>query len=148
MEQQGSKVKGLIQTGLVVSSMEEGLHLFRDLLGFKMVADLGTIAGPEFQELSGVPDTVMKIILLQGEAGAQLELFEYVNPQGLARSEMNHYDIGFTHIALEVSGIEDVCQRLKDSGIEFMTPVHILPGVKYAYFRGPDRIMIELQELG
>ncbi len=146
MEQQESRIKGITHTGLVVSNMKAALAFYQGLLGFEVVTNFGTVAAPETEELTGVPDSVMNIIMLKGEEGAVLELFEYVHPQGLARPELHHYDIGFTHIALEISGIEAVYQRLKDCGVKFLTPLRNYAGLKYAYLRGPDNVFLELIE--
>jgi catechol 2,3-dioxygenase-like lactoylglutathione lyase family enzyme len=146
MEQKESRIKGIIHTGLVVSNMKEALSFYQGLLGFEIVSDLGTVSVPEFEALSGVPGTEVKIITLKEGEGTFLELFEYVHPVGLSRPELHHYDIGFTHIALEVSGIEAVYQRLKDCGIKFITPIRYYPDLKYAYLRGPDNVFLELTE--
>jgi catechol 2,3-dioxygenase-like lactoylglutathione lyase family enzyme len=146
MEQQESRIKGITHTGLVVSNMKEALSFYQGQLGFEVVSDFGTVSAPEMEELTGVPDTEMKIIMLKEGEGTVLELFEYVHPAGLSRPELHHYDIGFTHIALEVSGIEAVYQRLKDCGIKFITPLRNYAGLKYAYLRGPDNVFLELIE--
>ena len=62
---------------------------------------------------------------------------------------MNHSDIGSMHFMLRVTGIELVVQRIEELGYKMMTPIvqsKSLKNFKYAYFRGPDQMMVELQE--
>ena len=127
--------------------MEQALAFYRDLLGFLVVYDFGLIVAPETTDLTGVPNSAMKTIMLKGDEGTILELFEYKNPQGRADHEPRHYDIGFTHIALEVSGLKDIYAKLEQSGmVQFLTPLRSYEGLNYAYLRGPDRVFLELLE--
>lgn len=142
-----ARVKGITHTGLVVSNMERALAFYRDLLGFSVVYDFGLIDVPETSDLTGVPNSAMNTMMLKGSEGTILELFEYKNPAGQADHEPRHYDIGFTHVALEVSGLQDIYKKLEQSGmVQFLTPLRSYEGLNYAYLRGPDRVFLELLE--
>jgi len=53
--------------------------------------------------------------------------------------------VGLDHIGLRVNNIDDVCAELKAKGAEFTTePKTIRPGVRIAFVRGPQNVLIEL----
>ena len=142
------KVQGLFQAGILVSDIEECLRLFRDALGLKVVFEarnqIQTAKG-----LSGVDNQIMNVLMLRGEDGVDLEIHQYVNPPAKPHSPMNHNDIGSAHFMLRVTGMEQVVEKIEELGYKMMTPIvetKSLVGFKYAYFRGPDGIMVELQE--
>ena len=142
------KVQGLFQAGVLVSDIDECLRLFRDALGMTVVFEarnqIQTAKG-----LSGVDNQIMNVLMLRGEDGVDLEIHQYVNPPAKPREPMNHNDIGSTHFMLRVNGMEQVVNKIEELGYKMMTPIvesKSLVGFKYAYFRGPDDIMVELQE--
>lgn len=53
--------------------------------------------------------------------------------------------IGLDHIGLRVNNIDDVVAELKAKGAEFaIEPKTIRPGVRIAFLRGPQNVLIEL----
>ena len=62
----------------------------------------------------------------------------------LAQKPENSF-VGLDHIGLRVNNIDDVCAQLKAKGAEFTTePKTIRPGVRIAFVRGPQGVLIEL----
>ena len=56
-----------------------------------------------------------------------------------------HSFVGLDHIGLRVNNIDDVCAELRAKGAEFSTePKTIRPGVRIAFVRGPQGVLIEL----
>jgi catechol 2,3-dioxygenase-like lactoylglutathione lyase family enzyme len=142
------KVHGVLQAGILVTDVEECLRLFRDALGLKVVFDARN-AIQTAKGLSGVDNQIMNVLMLRGEEGVDLEIHQYVEPPAKQRPPMNHSDIGSMHFMLRVTGIEDVVRKVEELGYKMMTPIvesKSIPGFKYAYFRGPDDMMVELQE--
>ena len=140
--------KGVFQVGILVSDIDECLRLFCDVLGMHVVFEarnqIQTAKG-----LSGVDEQVMDVLMLHGESGVDLEIHRYVSPKGQEVKPLNHNDIGSIHFMLKVRDIAQVVEAVTALGYEMMTPVvssKVMPGFKYAYFRGPDGIMIELHE--
>jgi len=89
----------------------------------------------------------MNVLMLSGKDRVELEIHQYVDPLGKPHAPMNHSDIGSMHFMLRVSDIEGVCTAVTELGYKLMTPVvETMPGFKYVYFRGPDGMMVELQE--
>ena len=53
--------------------------------------------------------------------------------------------VGLDHLGLRVSNIDAVCAELKANGAEFtVEPRTIRPGVRIAFVRGPQNVLIEL----
>jgi catechol 2,3-dioxygenase-like lactoylglutathione lyase family enzyme len=142
------KVHGVFQAGVLVTDVDECLKLFRDALGLKVVMDVrGGIQTAK--GLSGVDRQVMNVLMLRGDDGVDLEIHQYVEPVAKQAPPMSHSEIGSMHFMLKVTGIEGVIARIEELGYTMMTPVvetDALPGFKYAYFRGPDGMMVEMQE--
>jgi catechol 2,3-dioxygenase-like lactoylglutathione lyase family enzyme len=53
--------------------------------------------------------------------------------------------VGLDHLGLRVKNIDAACDELKAKGVEFtMQPKTIRPGVRIAFVRGPQNVLIEL----
>ena len=53
--------------------------------------------------------------------------------------------VGLDHMGLRVRDIDRVCQELKAKGAEFtVEPKTIRPGVRIAFVKGPQNVLIEL----
>lgn len=53
--------------------------------------------------------------------------------------------VGLDHLGLRVSNIDAVCAELKAKGAEFtVEPKTIRPGVRIAFVRGPQNVLIEI----
>ena len=87
--------------------------------------------------------------MLHGEGGVDLEIHRYVDPAGVPRPPMQHNEIGSMHFMLRVQDMQAVVDKVTALGYPMMTPIvqsEKVPGFKYAYFRGPDGMMVELHE--
>jgi lactoylglutathione lyase len=64
--------------------------------------------------------------------------------QTLAGKQGNSY-VGLDHLGLRVRDIDGVCDELKAKGAEFtVEPKTIRPGVRIAFVRGPQNVLIEI----
>ena len=53
--------------------------------------------------------------------------------------------VGLDHLGLRVKNIDAVCDELKGKGAEFtVEPKTIRPGVRIAFVRGPQNVLIEI----
>jgi len=142
------KVHGVFQAGVLVTDVDECIRLFRDALGLKVTFEARNVLQPA-KGLSGVDNQIMHVLMLRGEDGADLEIHQYVDPPAKQVPPMNHSDIGSMHFMLKVTGMEQIVKKVEELGYKMMTPIvksKTLKDFKYAYFRGPDQMMIELQE--
>lgn len=140
--------KGVFQVGVLVSDIDECLRLFCGLLGMKVVFEARNQI-QHSKELSGVEEQIMNVLMLHGEGGVDLEIHQYVSPKAREREPMNHSDLGSMHFMLRVQNMEKVVEGVTALGYKMMTPIvssSVIPDFKYAYFRGPDGMMVELHE--
>jgi len=55
---------------------------------------------------------------------------------------------GYDHVGLQVEDVDAACQDLKQRGFSFFMEPKDIPGLRIAFFKGPEDITIELvQEL-
>ena len=147
---QKSLVQGVFQVGVLVTDIDECLRLFCDALGMRVVFEARNQIQPA-KGLSGVDRQVMDVLMLRGEGGVDLEIHRYVEPAGVTRPPMQHNEIGSMHFMLRVHDMQAVVNKVTALGYVMMTPIvesKKIPGFKYAYFRGPNDMMIELHEGG
>lgn len=139
-------VKGVFQVGVLVTDIDECLRLFCDALGMRIVFEARNQV-QSAKGLSGVEKQIMDVLMLHGEGGVDLEIHRYVEPAGVPQPPMNHNDIGSMHFMLRVEDMDEVIAKVESLGYQMMTPAVGSKGsFRYAYFRGPDGMMIELHE--
>lgn len=141
-------VQGVFQVGVLVTDIDECLRLFRDTLGMRVVFEARGQIQPA-KGLSGVENQVMDVLMLHGTGGVDLEIHRYVTPPANPHPPLNHNDVGSMHFMLPVTDMAETVRRVEALGYQMMTPIVVsarLKGFKYAYFRGPDGMMVELHE--
>ena len=56
---------------------------------------------------------------------------------------------GLEHIGMTVTDIDGITTELKDKGADFtMQPTTVRPGVRIAFLRGPEGVLVELIQRG
>ena len=141
-------LKKINHVNIVVSNLEETKAFFIQL-GFE-IGDESGLSGEWISSIVGLPDVNAKYVTLSlPGTETNLELIEYTSPPSGKDSNMDKANqIGFRHIAFEVDNIEDEVCRMKEKGIEFLSPIQTYPktGKRLAYLWGPDRILLELAQ--
>lgn len=135
-----------LHCAISVSDMQKSLAFYRDLLGMEVIMELD-IKDDRIAAVIGEKEAKCRITHLSS-GSAFLELFQYTQPLGKNHArEMEQYDVGITHVGLEVKGFHKLAQKLKQNNITFLgEPVEFRPGVWVAYFRGPDGEVCEIRE--
>jgi catechol 2,3-dioxygenase-like lactoylglutathione lyase family enzyme len=110
-------------TGLVVANLEDALHFWRDLLGFKVEKQMA----PE---------------------GGMIELLHFKSHPDQTKWLGNPYSTGFTHIAMTVNNLDEAYKKLEAVGVVFPAqPQYSTDGtVKVIYCKGPEGVLLELVE--
>ena len=76
--------------------------------------------------------------------GVMMFLAQVPQDAALAEKPDGSY-VGLDHLGLRVRNIDAVCDELKAKGVEFtVEPKTIRPGVRIAFVRGPQNVLIEL----
>ncbi len=123
--------------GVAVPSLEEGLKLYRDLLGFSQ----------EFLE-----EVTTERVRVAGLAagGMTIELLEPTAPDSPIASFLARRGPGLHHLAVEVEGLAALLPRLKEAGVKLLdeAPRPGARGTRVAFIhpKGALGVLIELVE--
>jgi catechol 2,3-dioxygenase-like lactoylglutathione lyase family enzyme len=136
----------IAHTAISVADMERSLAFYRDLLGMKVAMDVES-SGPKLGVIVGLAGAQARIVML--DAGNQrIELFQYRAPVGRPMPEgLRQCDNGLTHIAFNVTDMDELREKLKDKGVPFYSEPQVMRGeLKVVYFKDPDGVTLELME--
>lgn len=135
---------------IVVSDLERTTKFFTDL-GFS-VEDRSELSGEWFSAIARLEDVhaeYVKLALPKSET--RLELIQFTSPPSKHDPLMERANqLGFRHIAFEVSDIEETVKQLQKLGVELLSPIQTYPktGKRLVYFHGPDNNLLELAQYG
>ncbi len=125
--------------GVAVPSLEEGLKLYRDLLGFV----------EEFRE-EVATEHVNVVGLKAGDT--TIELLEPTSDEGAIARHLERRGPGLHHIAVAVTGLDDLLVRMKDAGVRLLdeSPRPGARGTRVAFIhpKGALGVLVELVERG
>jgi len=132
--------------GIVVSDMQASLRFYCDLLGLHR-ADAVVESGTFLDGLLAIKNVKIRTAKLTGTEGPTvIELLAFEQPGPAEATPLNA--IGPTHVALSVSDLDQLYQRMYDDGVVFNAPPALSPdgGAKVAFCCDPDGTYIELVE--
>ena len=115
-------MKNIRHIGLVVSSIDNALRFYRDLLGLKIQGSTDE-SGEFISKLIGYDKVKLKTVKLSAEDNAtRLELIEFTNPTIESQNKKKLTNYGFTHIAITVKDLDKIYNRLSKAGVYFNSP--------------------------
>ncbi len=125
--------------GIAISNLEEGVKLYRDLLGFSLEG---------YEE---VEDQKVKVAILNaGGKAPNIELLEPTSQDSPIYKFIEKRGEGIHHIALGVKNIEEMLEHLKREGVRLIdeTPRIGAGGKKIAFLhpKSTKGVLIELCE--
>lgn len=134
--------------GIVVKKIDDILPFYRDLLGMKLVKT--SHEDQKFiDKLLGLTRCQLVTVKLSADEGLTLlELLEFAFPSDGGTPPSTHYQPGISHIALTVTGLDDLYNKLSRQGIRFISPPIFSPDgkAKVAFCRDPAGNYLELVE--
>ncbi len=132
------RFRGLAHISVHTRDIEESIRFYLDNLAFELV--YRTVQKPDC-----VPDSFYPLqfaLIRQGTC-----LVELVAPSDPARVASHQRGV-IDHFALEVKGIDEICEQLCAKGINFelgITEMHdLFDGFRCAFIKGPSGEAIEL----
>ncbi len=144
------KIVGVEHTSYTVSNLERSLEFYVGVMGCKVLWQRQN-SDQYLRDIVAMPDAVVNAAHL-GIPGTDhhLELFEYVQPRGVAADVRNN-NPGSSHIAWLVEDLPAAYQELKAKGVQFRSEVVTIDkgvntGGLSVYMLDPDGITIELFE--
>lgn len=118
---------------ITVSNLEESVDFYTNILGFKTLGKL-------------VQDNGNFTIVYLDMGDKILELF-FFTEKGKNIYSHNDKDMGIKHFAFKVESVDKTFEYLKEKGVEFtMQPTDAEGGVRIAFFKDPNNILIEIIE--
>jgi catechol 2,3-dioxygenase-like lactoylglutathione lyase family enzyme len=141
-------ITGMNHTGFVVRDLEKSVEFYNEVVGLQVVRR-GERDGGTISQIVGYPDSHLKMAMLGIDqvGGHILELIEYLNPVSTDRPTQERAVLGASHLAFNVTDIQDTFQRLLDNGAKRLNPpVEVAPGRLACYLQDPDGNWIELIE--
>jgi catechol 2,3-dioxygenase-like lactoylglutathione lyase family enzyme len=142
-------IRGVHHVAISTGDLERSLGFYGGLLGFEVVWRFEWPVGmPIADQVTGLEDSSAKAAILKA-GNTHIEIFEYSSPEPKPGDPKRPVcDHGITHIALDVTGIDAVYERLKAAGMSFHCPPQpVGGGTRATYGRDPDGNVVELQEL-
>ena len=131
-------IKKINHIGIAVSSIEEAVKLYTDVLGLKL------------KDVEVAADQKVKTAIIPlGES--KIELLESTDPEGIIAKYIAKRGEGLHHLALEVSNIEEALEILAKQGIALIDdkPRKGVGNTRIAFLhpRG-TKVLLELVESG
>ena len=141
------RIKSISHSGLTVSDFEAAVAWYHRHFGFLLVSEdrLGPEETRELFPLYQVEGARVRMGFLRAPRGAVIELFQFDPARGGEAPVWNAP--GFTHVALDVSGLQVWVKSLSAAGVEFVTRPQRTGSVEWAFLRDPDGNLVELIDL-
>lgn len=141
-------IYGLHHVAISTPNLSRLLDFYRDHLGFEELSRTSWPAGTAMiNMILGLEDCAATTVMLQGR-NLCLELFEFSLPKEEVVAELRPVSRhGFTHICIDVVGIDKVYETMLTAGVNFHCPPQDFGVSKAAYGRDPDGNVFELQEV-
>jgi catechol 2,3-dioxygenase-like lactoylglutathione lyase family enzyme len=140
-------VIGYRHTGIIVKNMKKSLHFYKDILGLKVIQDFSD-SSEYINKITGINNSDIHMIKLEVGDGTVLEILEYRNhPTELIDQPI--YNVGASHIALQVKNAEKAYDILKEKGIKIISePILSSEKIAKVFFCfDPNNVRIELVEM-
>ena len=145
-------IKLMTHTGFVVSDLEQSLEFYRDVLGLKVTRS-GITEGEFNSQALGYPGVRLnKANLSAGDEEHEIELVQYLNPEGGRVAPIARNDVGASHIGLVVDDLDSLTTALRARGAKFAGPPAFKPDAQYpnvwksCYVQDPDGNWLEIAE--
>jgi catechol 2,3-dioxygenase-like lactoylglutathione lyase family enzyme len=145
------RIKSIDHTGFTVSSLEDSLKFWVDVIGFRHLYSATFETGPFISEVVGVPGAALRLAMVEGP-GHMIELIEYTSPNDRQIYKPRSSDVGSVHLAFYVENIDALLARIASVGWLPVGKIQTVEsgerkGLRLIYVRGADGITIEFLEL-
>jgi catechol 2,3-dioxygenase-like lactoylglutathione lyase family enzyme len=143
-------ISSVDHTGITVSSLEEALDFWMNVLGFQHLYTWNFENTPFIEKLVGVPGTAMSLAMVEGY-GHRIELLEYQAPADRKVIKPRSCDVGSVHIGLYVEDMDAALARVAEAGWMPLAEPQMVEdgerkGMRLIYVRGPDGVTIEFMQ--
>jgi catechol 2,3-dioxygenase-like lactoylglutathione lyase family enzyme len=141
-------IKQIDHLAIVVTDLEKSRKFF-EILGFQE-SIRSTLDASFLESVTGIKGAAGSFVGMKHQKSQLvIELLHFSSLKPLSDPECGHPGrIGFRHLAFSVQDIEHTVARLKESGVQFLSPIRTWEktGKRLVYFHGPDGILMELAQ--
>ena len=130
-----------------VSNIQRSIKFYQDVLGLKLKEGPRDVGGKGSTTpiYTGLPDAHLRVALLQLYQGNNLELIQYLSPQGGKTVGTRRCDVGSAHICFTVENVLKMYEKLKSKGVHIVSePMKDSKGNLMFYFHDPDGFTLEI----
>jgi catechol 2,3-dioxygenase-like lactoylglutathione lyase family enzyme len=144
-------IVGCEHIGIQVRDVERSARFYEEHLGFERLSRFSK-SEPYVQRLVGYPGATLEIALLAiPGTEVQLEILEYRGVEA-APVDPATANPGTAHFSLFVDDVDELYERLRAQGVEFVSEVQTstagpVAGARLVYMKDPDGIRVELVQL-
>jgi catechol 2,3-dioxygenase-like lactoylglutathione lyase family enzyme len=123
------------------------LKFYSQAFGFEVVGEAFSWSDSAvIDRIIDVPGSAARGAMLRAGT-CYLEMFQFAAPEPLSVRPLRPFDKGYTHFCVDVTDIEQECERLQALGMSFGDRTPVDAGhVKSLYGRDPEGNVIELQQ--
>jgi catechol 2,3-dioxygenase-like lactoylglutathione lyase family enzyme len=141
------RIKRADHTGFTVSSLEDSLAFWVNVLGFRHLYTWTFETAPFINEVVGVPGAALRVAMVEGPSH-MIELLEYSSPDDRQTYKPRSCDVGSVHVAFYVEDIDALLARIASAGWLPVGKTQTVEsgereGLRLIYVRGPDGVTIE-----
>jgi methylmalonyl-CoA epimerase len=114
---------GMDHVGIAVKNLDEAVHLYRDVLGFKL------------EGIHVLNERKFRVAIMVPGGETKIELLEPIGSDSTIAKFLENHGEGIHHFAVKVSDIEDTLAQLKRKGVTLIddTPKNGVEGKKIAF---------------
>ena len=142
----------LHHVGLTVRDLERSIAFYKELFDLEEIARV-EMEGPMVSTNLDVEGAEISVVLLKGD-NSILEFIEYKAPTNGLDWDRGNADIGAAHVCFAVDDVDAFQAKLEATGHKLNGPPNDpIPdgpakGSRFAYFRDPDGITVEVLQPG
>jgi catechol 2,3-dioxygenase-like lactoylglutathione lyase family enzyme len=134
-------------TAVSVKDVEAAKRFYCEVLGFVVIGDIDHRHDAGLAEVVGLPENAECHWMMLEREGYHIELFKWYAPEG-GLGPNRQCDLGYTHVAFQVSNVEEAYRRVIAAGFKTNAPPRSLRGgkAKVIYVQAPETFITELVE--
>ena len=141
-------IKAVRHTGIVVRYLEKSVEFYRALGFVENKRDIEE--GIFIDTVVGLQSTKLEWVKLKAPDGYLLELLQYhSHPEQKIITNQKSNQVGYSHLAFSVNGIDTICEKIKNIGGSVVNPPILTNDkkVKVAYCHDNEGNLMEIVEI-